>query len=46
LGWNRNSVDRLFQIGHASRLDQIEVAALALGRHVQVSLKREGREAA
>jgi antitoxin HicB len=38
LGWNRNSVDRLFQIGHASRLDQIEAAAQALGRQVQIGL--------
>jgi antitoxin HicB len=47
LGWNRNSVDRLFQIGHASRLDQIEAAALALGRQVRVSLDEpEDRRAA
>jgi antitoxin HicB len=45
LGWNRNSVDRLFQIGHASRLDQMEAAAFALGRQVQVSLERDGRQA-
>jgi hypothetical protein len=24
LGWNRESVDRLFRLDHASRLDQIE----------------------
>ncbi|HUO12588.1 MAG TPA: type II toxin-antitoxin system HicB family antitoxin [Caulobacteraceae bacterium] len=46
LGWNRNSVDRLFQIGHASRLDQIEAAAFALGRQVRVGIgEPEGREA-
>jgi hypothetical protein len=40
-------VDRLFQIGHASRLDQIEAAALALGRQVRVSLDEpEDRRAA
>jgi antitoxin HicB len=26
LGWHRNSVDRLFQLNHASKLDQIEKA--------------------
>ena len=38
LGWNRNSVDRLFQLDHASRLDQIEVAAAALGLGVEAQL--------
>jgi antitoxin HicB len=31
LEWNRESVDRLFRLNHASRLDQIEAAAGALG---------------
>ena len=34
LGWNRNSVDRLFDVNHASRLDQIEAAVAALGLRV------------
>lgn len=38
LKWNRNSVDRLFRLDHASRLDQIEAAANALGKHVRVEI--------
>lgn len=38
LGWNRNSVDRLFQLDHESRLDQIEGAAAALGMVVRAEL--------
>ena len=38
LGWHMPQVDRLFDLRHASRLDQIEVAAAALGRHVQVTI--------
>ena len=33
LGWHLPQVDRLFNLKHASRLDQIEAAARALGRH-------------
>lgn len=36
LGWHMPQVDRLFDLHHASRLDQIEAAAAALGRHVEV----------
>lgn len=36
LGWHLPQVDRLFDLSHASRLDQIEAAARALGRHVEV----------
>ena len=36
LGWHMPQVDRLFDLNHASRLDQIEAAARALGRHVEV----------
>ena len=36
LGWHMPQVDRLFDLRHASRLDQIEAAARALGRHVEV----------
>ena len=36
LGWHMPQVDRLFDLRHASRLDQIEAAAIALGRHVEV----------
>ena len=40
LGWNRESVDRLFRLDHASRLDQIEAAFKALGRRVELSIER------
>ncbi len=38
LGWHMPQVDRLFDLRHASRLDQIEAAAIALGRHVEVRI--------
>ena len=38
LGWHMPQVDRLFDLRHASRLDQIEAAARALGRHLEVSV--------
>jgi antitoxin HicB len=40
LKWNRESVDRLFRLDHASRLDQVEAAFRALGRRVEVSIER------
>lgn len=36
LGWHMPQIDRLFDLNHASRLDQIEAAAHALGRQVDV----------
>lgn len=36
LGWHMPQVDRLFDLRHASRLDQIEAAARVLGCSVQV----------
>ena len=36
LGWHLPQVDRLFDLRHASRLDQIEAAARALGRQLEV----------
>lgn len=36
LGWHMPQVDRLFDLRHASRLDQIEAAAIVLGRHIEV----------
>lgn len=36
LGWHMPQVDRLLDLRHASRLDQIEAAARALGRHLEV----------
>lgn len=38
LGWHVPQVDRLFDMGHASRFDQIEQAARALGRRVEVAV--------
>lgn len=38
LGWHLPQVDRLFDLRHASRLDQIEAAARALGKRVEVAL--------
>ena len=38
LGWHMPQVDRLFDLRHASRFDQIEAAARALGRHVEVTV--------
>jgi antitoxin HicB len=38
LGWHMPQIDRLFDLRHASRLDQIEAAARALGRYVRVQV--------
>ncbi len=38
LGWHMPQVDRLFNLRHASRLDQIEAAARALGKHLEVRI--------
>lgn len=38
LGWHMPQVDRLFDLRHASKLDQIEAAASALGRHIEVTV--------
>ena len=40
LGWNRESVDRLFRLDHASRLDQLEAAFKALGRRIDASIEK------
>jgi antitoxin HicB len=40
LKWNRESVDRLFRLDHASRLDQIETAFAALGRKLDITVVR------
>jgi antitoxin HicB len=39
LNWNRESVDRLFRLDHASRLDRIEAAFAALGQRLVVEIK-------
>lgn len=38
LGWNGPQVARLFDLNHASKLDQLEQAAKALGKHIEVTL--------
>jgi len=38
LRWNRESVDRLFRLDHASRLNQLDEAFRALGHEVRFSL--------
>lgn len=38
LGWHMPQVDRLFDLRHASKLDQIEAAANVLGKHVQLQI--------
>jgi antitoxin HicB len=39
LSWkSRESVDRLFRIGHATRLEQFDAAFAALGRKVSISV--------
>ena len=38
LGWHMPQVDRLFDLRHASKLDQIEAAAIVLGRHIEVTV--------
>jgi antitoxin HicB len=41
LKWNRESVDRLFRLDHASKLDQIEKAFDAIDRRLDIEI--EGR---
>ncbi|MDR3300508.1 MAG: type II toxin-antitoxin system HicB family antitoxin [Candidatus Accumulibacter sp.] len=38
LGWHMPQVDRLFDLRHASKLNQIEAAANVLGKHLQVQI--------
>jgi antitoxin HicB len=38
LGWHLPQVDRLLDLNHASRLDQIEAAIAALGRRLDVRM--------
>jgi antitoxin HicB len=47
LGWNRESVDRLFRLDHRSRLEQLEAAFAALGKAANVDIvDRESAAAA
>ena len=38
LGWHMPQVDRLFDLRHASKLDQIEAAANVLGKQVHLQI--------
>lgn len=38
LGWHMPQIDRLFDLRHASKLDQIEAAAKVLGKHVRLQI--------
>jgi antitoxin HicB len=38
LNWKRESVDRLFRLDHATRLEQFDAAFRALGRQVEISI--------
>jgi len=38
LGWHMPQIDRLFDLRHASRLEQIESAASALGKQVHIQI--------
>lgn len=38
LGWHMPQVDRLFDLKHASKLNQIEAAARVLGCHIEVNI--------
>jgi antitoxin HicB len=42
LGWNRESVDRLFRLDHRSRLEQIEAAFAALGKAPKLDVVDDG----
>ena len=44
LGWHMPQVDRLFDLKHASRFDQIEAAARALGRRIEVGVVACGKK--
>lgn len=38
LGWHMPQIDRLFDLKHSSRFDQIEAAATALGCHIEITV--------
>ncbi len=43
LGWHRPQVDRLLNLRHGSKLDQLEAALVALGRRLIVTVETTGR---
>jgi len=38
LGWHLPQVDRLFNLKHASRIDQLEAAARVMGRRLEIKV--------
>lgn len=38
LGWSRNQVERLMDLQHASRMDQIEAALKAVGKRIDINV--------
>ena len=45
LGWNRESVDRLFRLDHGSKLEQLEAAFTALGCEMILNVREADRAA-
>jgi antitoxin HicB len=39
LGWHLPQIDRVLDLRHASRLDQVEAALAALGRELHVEVR-------
>jgi antitoxin HicB len=38
LGWSKNQVERLLDLNHASRIDQIEAALSAIGKKISIRI--------
>jgi antitoxin HicB len=45
LGWHMPQVDRLLDLDHASRLDQVQMALAALGRELTIGVRARGQAA-
>ena len=42
LGWHRPQVDRVLDVQHHSRMDQLDAAMAAIGRHLYVRASAQG----
>ena len=42
LGWHRQQVDRVLDVQHNSRMDQLDAALGAIGRHLHVRASAQG----
>ena len=42
LGWHRPQVDRVLDVQHNSRMDQLDAAMAAIGRHLYVRASAQG----